>query len=190
MWGRALKNRKQRVCTAASASDNDRTDDKDGRAMAEQRQLRRGAFTGLAVFVGAAAGILAGLLGGFAALTYGGMALLPRGAATTMESLLQVGVVWGALTGVIAAAMWCWVMFHRVARGRMERLTAWGAWSGVLAGVFSTVLLHVGLMVTAGTTEVSGMLLGLVFGVPVGAILGAISGAICQNIARPRSRQP
>jgi hypothetical protein len=173
-----------------SLYNDDCTADQDDRAMAEQRQLRRGAFTGLAVFVGAAAGILAGLLGGFAALAYGGLDLLPRGAATTMESLSRVGVVWGALTGVIAAAMWCWVMFHRVACGRTERLTAWGAWSGLLAGVFSTVLLHVGLMVTAGTTEILGMLLGLVFGVPVGAILGAISGAICQNIARPRSRQP
>jgi hypothetical protein len=159
--------------------------------MAGQSQTRRKSLTGLAVFVGIAAGLLAGLLGALAALTYGSLSLMPGdGSTTTLASLPEVGAVWGAVTGVIAAAIWCWVMFRQVARGRTERLTACGTWTGLLVGVLSTILLHVGLMIAAGTTEIQGMLLGLVFGIPAGAILGAISGAICQRIAKRGAKQP
>ncbi len=154
--------------------------------MTEPKPLPRGELVRLAVFVALAAGIVAGFMGNIAPYEYMEIGVRNRShmAAPPIVSIWVVGPVWGAVTGVIVALLWCWAMFRRMTRGRTEHLIAWGTRFGVLAGVLSTILLHLGLGLAAGRAN-WGLIEALLFGMPVGAFLGAVCGVRCRDIAHP-----
>ena len=143
----------------------------------------RGGFVRLTVFVFVSAGVLAGLFGLAASLLYGGLDLVEDGQTSEPVKFVQsLGLCWGAVTGLIAAAFWCWVIYRRVNRGLLTKLPWHGAGSGISAGLISTLLLHAALLVFGADRDPISLLFGLPIGVVAGLMLGVLSGMICQAI--------
>jgi len=150
---------------------------------------RQGRFIILTVVVCVAAGTLSGILGLIASLLYEPMLFytsMDPSIAPYLAYIPQVGIYWGATSGLLAALIWCGLLWRRLARGQTERWATWGWKRGVLVGILATISLHTGLMLVTVWTTVSEMLVstsvGMLFGIPAGAILGAVCGAICQVI--------
>ncbi len=116
-----------------------------------------------------------------------------------VELTATIGTVWGALTGLIAATLWCRGVFRAVARGQHERLIGRGAVLGGGAGLLSAILLHLGLVVTtlirhglppelnSETLVIAAIGIPMIFtlggvcGIIPGLILGALGGALCRT---------
>lgn len=152
-------------------------------ASAAGRPLRRWQTVSVAAFVGIGAAALAGFMG----LPAGGLYLV---AGLESVALLAgyFGAGWGAVTGVIAAVVWCAVAFRSVRKGH-ARAAEFGALLGAAVGVLSTILLHAGLigvLLYFDEFELWMFLvpaIGLPFGVVGGLILGALSGAMLGRFA-------
>lgn len=90
----------------------------------------------------------------------------------------------GVGSGLVAGALWCRIMIPRsMDRFRSNRPPG-GVGIGVLAGVVSATLLHIGLMYLAERIQIGALIVGLVFGIVVGAALGAVCGLICRATIR------
>lgn len=95
-----------------------------------------------------------------------------------LEVFGPVGGVWGAITGLIAAGIWCWRMIAKARRPAAAGLAWHGALLGLGVGVLATVLLHAVLMYFSGRPNAILPLIGLLFGVVNGLVVGAICGAL------------
>ncbi len=176
--------------------------------MSDVAQLRRGRFIVLAIFVGLASIGLAWFCGHLATLVHGGLIMEPSGDgrlefAASARVQQTLGPALGAATGLIAAAIWCWVMFRAVWRGEREQLVRHGARVGLYVGLLATILLHTGLSASdvaqrgahsgVATDATIGLAIGLLCAAVSGVLLGAICGALCRFAARratPPSASP
>jgi hypothetical protein len=95
-------------------------------------------------------------------------------------TILGIGLWWGVVTGLIAALVWCRMMFAGLQRNPSLRRWRRGAWIGMWVGVLSTVLLHALLIGLHPQHPVDPVLVGLPFGVVVGAGVGALCGRLCK----------
>jgi hypothetical protein len=99
-----------------------------------------------------------------------------------------IGTITGASSGLLVGYAWSRAMLELTRRGTRS-LRGAGAGLGLLAGVISTVILHLILMAARGYGKWPDNLfeIGLfvfVFGMPVGVIVGAICGAAWRRRAR------
>ena len=153
----------------------------------------RDSFIKLTVFVFIAAGVMAGFCGWLASLVYGGIHFgLDSPPPQSVFQIQCLGLCWGIVAGLLAAAFWCWVIYRRVQCDLLTGLAWQGAGSGISAGLISTLLLHTVLLVFGTDRDPGGLFVGLPIGVVAGLILGFVSGMICQAIvnAKPADQTP
>jgi uncharacterized membrane protein len=131
-------------------------------------------------------------LGAGTAWFFGGLAGSMYGFPHESESQAYgaVGGVWGAITGLIAAAIWCWRMIAKARRTAATGLAWSGAILGLGVGVLATVLLHLLLMYWSERPNAILPAIGLLFGVVSGLIVGAICGALLRWFAPAATPPP
>jgi hypothetical protein len=134
----------------------------------------------LTVVVLIAAAATAWLFGAMAGAMYGVQVSYSR--VEFNRPLELIGQWWGACTGLLAGMVWCRFVLHP---SRRDRLVSAGAWTGLMVGVLSTVLLHAVLMAVSERVDAFPLVVGLVFGVVAGLLVGAICGAICRAVLNP-----
>jgi hypothetical protein len=139
--------------------------------------------TGL-FFVAAVVVLLAGSLGAFrgsaAAALYTGFGLQPEAKKISIDLGFWLGVgvsvgvalLWSAAM-VKCSAEWVERTVHR-ARG----VVGTGVFFGILAGIASTLVLHLGLQIAADIFRPEGLLLGFGVGISAHLLLGLLGGLL------------
>ncbi|MBP7934390.1 MAG: hypothetical protein KA354_07045 [Phycisphaerae bacterium] len=154
----------------------------------------------LPVLFGVAVCLVSLLIGAFFGFLAGSGYLIWHGETSGMRLsvriLLATGSGTGGIGGVLVGLIWCRVMFRKVLSGVSggKLIMAGGKW-GLLAGVATTVTLHVMLLmvlivmalVPAVVDVMLLMAIGLACGVVAGGIFGLLSGAVCGWLARRAS---
>lgn len=148
--------------------------------MATPNQVRPAPLIIFLLFVCAAGAVTGGFFGLLAALLY--LAVSDHSLVSVVRSD-YAGLV-GAGSGLVAALLWCRIMIPRSIASYRAGLPSGGTRFGILAGVVSATLLHVGLMYLADRVQIGSLLVGVIFGVVVGAMVGALCGALCRRAVR------
>ncbi len=133
------------------------------------------------------------LVGASVALLWGSQAVqlyLPFGIKNEAlaSALSNVGLWWGAATGILAGIIWIAVMSAVVSRVGTARLGRIGSLVGMAVGSLSTLLLHIGLARVSGGGGVGMVREGLLFGIPSGLIAGAVCGCMYRDALLQRVR--
>ena len=141
----------------------------------------------LVAFVLVAGTVTAGLFGWFAGYGY---AIGPYPIMAFAWPVAAVGEWWGAITGLIAAAVWCRIMVPRALRAPRRGWAGAGASAGLAVGWLSTILIHAVLMGVADRAAAALVMIGLVCATAAGLILGAVCGGLCGAAARRARPEP
>ena len=148
--------------------------------MSDNPQIPRNKLRRLVLFVCLCGAATAGLFGYIAAYLYGSH--FP-GQAPMRPELPYVGCIWGAVTGLIAAAIWCSVMMRAAALGgSYPKFVSKGKKWGIAVGALSTFLLHALLARTSGRDIAAGFLEGMIVAVPAGWIVGGLCGFVIWSV--------
>ena len=140
----------------------------------------------LVVLVLVAGAAIAWFFGLFAGVGYAMGSGFRDDSSNKLISLIGQG--WGAFTGLLAGAIWCWVVIPRGIRSRGKGLGRAGAVAGLGVGILSTLLLHFVLTIASDNSHPSVWLIGLGCGVVAGLVLGAVCGLLC-GVALRRTMQ-
>jgi hypothetical protein len=143
------------------------------------------------VVVCIASGLMALVFGTLASIPYSGrIGEHTRSAVHGGISMVEAGMAFGGSSGVLAGVLWCGVMVFRVLPGGGgRRLVNHGALWGVVVGVLSTCILHLGLKMMVAPNVPGHLLAGMGYGVPAGLILGWACGEALKEVTR-RSMPP
>ncbi len=133
-------------------------------------------FVSLVLVAGVVTAWLFGALAGAAYAATVGFQKVPSNTA------FVVGQLWGAGTGLIAGAVWCWWVVPGAVRSPNREVKRSGAAAGACAGLLSTILLHGGLVLAVGGFDLLVLLIGLMCGAGAGAIVGAVCGRACDRV--------
>ncbi len=149
----------------------------------EKPPSRTWPFVILAILVCVAAGLVETFFGALAAGGYemGVEAEADQGAESGGRNLFpfSTGIVLGAVSGILVGAAWCWPMIRLARRGPGMSLVGNGILYGILAGVGSTVVLHLGLVIATREANLPIIGIGFLCGVVAGFFVGLISGLAC-----------
>jgi hypothetical protein len=108
--------------------------------------------------------------------------------------VVMIGEGWGAVTGLMAGAIWCRVMVPKALRAPQSRWAGAGALAGLAVGLLSTILLHAVLIAVSAQTDQRILTIvptvGLICGVVAGLVVGAICGGLCGVAARRARAEP
>jgi hypothetical protein len=139
------------------------------------------------VLVCIASGVVGLVFGTLASIPYSGrMGEHTRNIAHGGINLVEAGMAFGGSSGVLAGVLWCGIMVLRVLpKPAPRRIASLGMLWGLVVGVLSTCILHLGLKMMAPPEVQSALLVGLMFGIPAGLVMGLICGAILKAITLP-----
>lgn len=139
--------------------------------------------TGLYV-VAAVVVLLAGAVGTFlglgAVMLYTGFGLQPEAKRISAD----LGAWLGGGTGVGVALLWsaamlkCSAEWAAITVGRVRGVVGTGAFFGLLAGIASSLVLHLGLQIAVGDFRIDEILLGLGCGIAAGLLVGIVAGLL------------
>ena len=137
----------------------------------------------LAVLVALAGAAVGGFFGSAAGMwLYPGMEFTERGEPRFSEGHTTAGMVLGAGSGVAVAVGWSLLMRRMSVRAPGLKIVVSGAVLGAAAGIVSTLAVHVGLAILAGTGP---HWLGTVamYAALMGAPAGLATGLVCGLVA-------
>jgi len=141
-----------------------------------------GPLVGLTIGVSVVAALVGAFFGGVAGQMY-----VSEGVRAEAK-LASAGMWWGAGSGFVVGLLWCQAMIAIAVRFGPRKLGRIGAVCGLVAGVLSTLVLHIALAQVAGLGGVGLVREGLLFGIPAGLVVGVICGTVCRAAVRQAGR--
>ena len=97
----------------------------------------------------------------------------------------RFGLAIGVIVGLMAAMLWCRLMFWIARRNRNTHLIAHGTWVGLVVGVLATLMLHAVFWIALASVSTYALTVGLFDAFLSGPPTGALCGLLCWLVLRP-----
>lgn len=103
------------------------------------------------------------------------------------KAFVTIGWATGIAAGLLAAHLWCRLMFQIGRRNGYSQLALHGAWTGLVAGIMATLILHSVLWIASIKVAPGPLIIGLICALISGPIAGVVCGAAFKWTIRPIS---
>jgi hypothetical protein len=104
-----------------------------------------------------------------------------------LQAFDRIGLATGIAAGLLAAHLWCRLMFWIARRSGYSRLVLHGSWVGLVAGIMATLVLHSVLWIPSMDVHTYPLQIGVVCALISGPIAGAVCGSAFKWITGPIS---